>query len=126
MQGAGDKKGVDSITLVKGTDPGREALEQLLGPLFKDFWTDVLNMAFEWFPHEPGDGSQNARTFQAIRHRVLREGNNAKRAMSDTLKAFAIQQLFDRSVERQVIKGQGPFNLPPGVRMPQDRIPSKA
>ena len=121
MQGEGENQSVDTITLVKGTDAGRAALENLLGPLFQHFWTDVLNMAFEWFPHETGDGSQNARTFQAIRHRVLREGNHAKRAMSDTLKAFVIQQVFDRSTERQVIKGQGPFNLPPGVRMPSER-----
>jgi hypothetical protein len=99
------------------TRPGRQALNELAGPLFVSMWTDFLNMVFEWFPHTIGDKSSNERAFQAIRHRVLRVGNTKKREMTMILEDFAIEQLRLTKFERHVLPAKGPFSLPENVKM---------
>lgn len=108
--------------ILRETEEGRKALKGLLDPLFKDFWTDVLNLAFEWFPHEKGDRSTNERAFSAIRHRVLRYGNNQARLMAMILNDFAVVQLLTTTFDRKEVVGHGAFNLPPGVKMPPKRV----
>jgi hypothetical protein len=106
------------LQALNDTKEDRAALKTLLDPLFVSVWADFLNIVFEWFPHNRGDRSENERTFQAIRHRVLRVGNDAKREMSNILEDFAITQLRLRVVDvRYHVKGHGPFNLPPNVKL---------
>lgn len=106
------------LQALNDTREDRAALNKLLDPLFVSMWTDFLNIVFEWFPHTRGDRSENERAFQAMRHRILRVGNDQKREMSNILEDFAVTQLRLRTVEVKFhVKGHGPFNLPPNVKL---------
>lgn len=107
---------------LRETIKDRAALDALLGSLFTGLWTDFLDMLFEIFPHEPGDGSENERTYKRYRHRVLNAGNQKKRQVPTITRDFVVYQVRARTVVvEEKIKGHGPWNLPPGVKMPNER-----
>jgi len=103
---------------LKDCNPDRLALKARIDKALQDLWTDALVALEEALPHERGDGSANERLFKALRHRVLTTGNNQKRDLEHQLGCFVIWQALEHQVvQRIVLKGEGPWQLPPGVRM---------
>lgn len=99
--------------------PDRSAIQRQLERTLQDLWTEALVCLEEALPHKKGDGSNNERLFKALRHRVLTVGNRHKRDLPLLLGCYVIQQVVEREVvQRVVVKGEGPWNLPPGVRLP--------
>lgn len=100
----------------------RAALDALLGPLFRQQWTDFLDILFELLPHQPGDKSENERLYKLYRHRVLNIGNRKLRSVPTITRDFVVWQVFKREeVMSHTVPGQGPWNLPTGVKMPSER-----
>jgi hypothetical protein len=93
------------------TREDRDALERLLSPLFKTLWTDFLNVLFEVFPHDPGDKSDNERFFNALRHRVLRVGNDQVRALPMILKDFVMYRVRKTEIKRISIRQTVPAGI---------------
>lgn len=95
----------------------RVTLEKEIKVLFTTLWTDFLNIAFEWFPHNKNDRSPNERAYNGIRHRVLRVGNDQVRRLPIILGDYVTVQVRKTQVTKYVVRGTGPFNLPAGVKI---------
>jgi hypothetical protein len=112
----------DVIEVLRKSALDRAALDALLGPLFQGLWTDFLDILFELLPHDKGDKSANERLYQLYRHRVLNLGNRKRRDVPNITRDFIVWQVFKREIiTQQKIQGHGPWNLPPGVKMPSER-----
>ena len=118
-----DAEGKINITAeLRKFEPDREALAVLLRPMFQALWHEALMCLESMLPERNVPGSADAKLFASLRHRILTAGNRQVRDLSRVLGGFAMRQVVRREeVDRVVLPGYGPFNLPRGVKMPSER-----
>jgi hypothetical protein len=87
---------------VEASRPGdRQALQDLLVPMFKTLWKQALASLAQMCPHEPGDGSPNEILFKMHRGTLLRIGNDQIRQLPTVLQNFRVEQL---AVREEVVR----------------------
>lgn len=102
----------------------RTALLHFCEAQIKSMWITALDILEEVLPHTKGDGSNNEKLFRAYMHRILDKGNHLQRELPKELGCYIIQQVIERTVvERVTVRGEGPWNLPANVRIPQRYMP---
>lgn len=101
----------------KESEPHRRELAAQIEPLIKDTYTEALKCLEEALPGCKEVGSAEWKLFRSLRARILTNGNNKIRSLPDVLQCFLVQQVFERDVTVVRIEGEGPFNLPPNVKL---------
>lgn len=100
-------------------DEDRRALKNKLDPLFQEVWHEALVCLESLLPDHKKPGTSDFKLFNALKRRVLHVGNNSQREAAKVLGNFAIREVLrSEQVTRIIVKGRGPHNLPPGVKMP--------
>ncbi len=109
---------------LKASSEARARLSKAFEDTLKDVWTDALRALESALPHSKGDGSANERLYQAHRNRILNKGNAAVRSLPDLLDCYVVYQVAEHKVVKVVIQGHGPYNLPPNVKLRDQKNPA--
>ncbi len=72
-----------------------EELKKLLTRRFEDMLWQTLTFMEISFPHKKGDGSENEASYNTIRSKILRIGNDNIRELDNILDSFIAFKLFD-------------------------------
>lgn len=93
----------EDLNLIEGN--ANQELKIILGQRFQDLFWQVLTYLEIAFPHKPGDGSDNERSYNSLRSKVLRIGNDAIRSSDDLFKSFVAFKVYEyKQVKRDGIK----------------------
>lgn len=72
-----------------------DELKKLLAKRFEDMLWQTLTFMEVSFPHKKGDGSANENSYNTIRSKILRIGNDNIRELDTILDSFAAFKLFE-------------------------------
>jgi len=73
----------------------------ILNQKIQDMFWKILTYLEVSFPHKPGDGSENEKSYNAIRSKILRIGNDAIRSNDDLFKSFVTFKVYDYKLVRR-------------------------
>ena len=88
--------------LLEGAEAHKQELQESLSKLIEDFFGEVLNLVEVAIPFEPsknGQKSENEVTYQILRSKILRAGNDKIRKLPDILKYFFIKKVMEKKLE---------------------------
>lgn len=85
-----DKK---DLNLIEGNS--NQELKIIINQKFQDLFWQILTYLEITFPHTPGDSSQNEKTYNSLRAKILRIGNDAIRSNDDLFKSFVSFKVYD-------------------------------
>ncbi len=95
-------------------------LKDIISQKFKSLFWEILVYLELIFPHEKGDGSENEKTFLAIRSRVLRIGNDNVRELETIFDSFIAFRLYEykktqnKNIEAEIFSFKEKFKIGAG------------
>lgn len=94
-----------------------EELKRLLAKRFEDMLWQTLTFMEVSFPHKRGDGSSNENSYNTIRSKILRIGNDNIRELDSILESFIAFKLFEYKkvknpdIETQIFNFKSKFKV---------------
>ncbi len=80
-------------------------LKEILAKRFQEMFRQNLSLLEVVFPHTKDDGSDAEKSFNALRSRILRSGNDAVRELDKIFENYVIFKLFEyKRVENPTVQ----------------------
>lgn len=76
-------------------DNSNDELEEELKGRFQDMMWKILTFLEVSFPHEKGDGTENEKSYNIIRKKILRAGNDNIRDLASIFNSFVVLKVFE-------------------------------
>lgn len=70
-------------------------LKEILAKKYQELFRQNLSLLEVVFPHEKGDNSENEKTFNSLRSKILRAGNDAVRDLDSIFDSFVTFKLYE-------------------------------